>query len=311
MARIRSIKPEFWKDGKISRLTYGCMAFFIGLWNFCDDEGKCRADIDTIANSLPVFKKREIIWHVSALLREGLISISSDDHLDDISTLSYTHRGIIHGLSTHHHWIIVVSWHHQRISKPIHPKISINDLKDITPRVPQFGAEWYTRDRIGKDRIGKDKDRIYKETQEATEESNKPKIKRQKQSNVDEPPDGVRSPTVLIWDAYSKAYGDLYGKPPVRNAKVNSVISSLHKRLGDEAVEVVKFYLTHKKRYYVEKCHDIAACLQDAEALHTQWVRGRAVLSTEANQVEKSQAIKNTWDFVAEKLEREKNEKNI
>lgn len=39
MARIRTIKPEFWTDEKIISLPYVARLFFIGLWNFCDDHG--------------------------------------------------------------------------------------------------------------------------------------------------------------------------------------------------------------------------------------------------------------------------------
>lgn len=39
MARIRTIKPEFWTDSKILRLTIPARLFFIGLWNFADDNG--------------------------------------------------------------------------------------------------------------------------------------------------------------------------------------------------------------------------------------------------------------------------------
>lgn len=39
MARIRTIKPEFWTDEKIVQLPFSARLFFIGLWNFADDEG--------------------------------------------------------------------------------------------------------------------------------------------------------------------------------------------------------------------------------------------------------------------------------
>lgn len=39
MARIRTIKPDFWTDEKIVQLPYEARLLFIGLWNFCDDEG--------------------------------------------------------------------------------------------------------------------------------------------------------------------------------------------------------------------------------------------------------------------------------
>lgn len=40
MARIRSIKPEFWTDEKVVSLPPLARLFFIGLWNFADDEGR-------------------------------------------------------------------------------------------------------------------------------------------------------------------------------------------------------------------------------------------------------------------------------
>ena len=39
MARIRSIKPEFWEDEQIAQLPYPCRLFYIGCWNFADDFG--------------------------------------------------------------------------------------------------------------------------------------------------------------------------------------------------------------------------------------------------------------------------------
>ena len=39
MARIRTIKPEFWVDDEIVELGPWTRLLFIGLWNFVDDEG--------------------------------------------------------------------------------------------------------------------------------------------------------------------------------------------------------------------------------------------------------------------------------
>jgi len=39
MARIRSIKPQFWTDEKIGKLPIAARLLFIGLWNLADDEG--------------------------------------------------------------------------------------------------------------------------------------------------------------------------------------------------------------------------------------------------------------------------------
>lgn len=39
MARMRMIKPKFWEDTKIGKLTWGARLLYIGLWNFSDDLG--------------------------------------------------------------------------------------------------------------------------------------------------------------------------------------------------------------------------------------------------------------------------------
>lgn len=44
MARIRSIKPEFWEDEKIAKLSMPCRLFYIGTWNLADDAGVLRAN---------------------------------------------------------------------------------------------------------------------------------------------------------------------------------------------------------------------------------------------------------------------------
>ena len=40
MARIRTIKPEFWRSPDIAELTFFERLLFIGLWNLADDEGR-------------------------------------------------------------------------------------------------------------------------------------------------------------------------------------------------------------------------------------------------------------------------------
>jgi hypothetical protein len=44
VARIRSIKPEFWQDEKLARLPRDTRLLFIGLWNLADDEGRLRGN---------------------------------------------------------------------------------------------------------------------------------------------------------------------------------------------------------------------------------------------------------------------------
>jgi hypothetical protein len=39
MARIRTIKPEFWTDEKIVECSFEARLMFIGMFNFADDKG--------------------------------------------------------------------------------------------------------------------------------------------------------------------------------------------------------------------------------------------------------------------------------
>ena len=39
MARIRTIKPEFWTSEQIVECSPMARLLFVGIWNFCDDHG--------------------------------------------------------------------------------------------------------------------------------------------------------------------------------------------------------------------------------------------------------------------------------
>lgn len=44
MARIRTIKPEFWEGEKLAKLPVHARLLFIGTWNFADDNGALLAN---------------------------------------------------------------------------------------------------------------------------------------------------------------------------------------------------------------------------------------------------------------------------
>ena len=52
MARIRSVKPDFWADEKVGALSPLARLAFIGSWNFADDEGLLRWSPEYLAASL-------------------------------------------------------------------------------------------------------------------------------------------------------------------------------------------------------------------------------------------------------------------
>ncbi len=93
-----------------------------------------------------------------------------------------------------------------------------------------------------------------------------------------------------IWASYSKSYVDKYRVEPTRNVSVNSKIKQLADRLGNDAPDVVSFYLTHNDSLYLKSLHSIGPCLSHAEALHTQWKRGRAITSNDISRFQKVSA---------------------
>lgn len=56
--RIRQVKPEFWKDEPISRLSDGARLFYIGLWQIGDDSGWLRWNVSEIGAELYPYRAR-------------------------------------------------------------------------------------------------------------------------------------------------------------------------------------------------------------------------------------------------------------
>jgi hypothetical protein len=104
-----------------------------------------------------------------------------------------------------------------------------------------------------------------------------------------------------IWQSYFDAYTLRYGVEPVRNGRINAQVSQLGKRLGADAVEVVKFYLTHNDGFYLKNSHAIGLCLKDAESLHSQWKRGVTITASKVKQFEKQNSIQETIEALTQR----------
>lgn len=52
MARIRTIKPHFFKSYDVTQLSYRARLTWIGLWTYCDDDGRGRDDARLIKGEL-------------------------------------------------------------------------------------------------------------------------------------------------------------------------------------------------------------------------------------------------------------------
>jgi len=133
VARIRSIKPEFWTSSKILECSTNARLLFIGLWNFSDDTGRHPWQLKQIKAEIypgDPFTENDILGMLSELSKNNLIMkylVDSNEYL------------LVHG------------WDHQRIDKPQpskYPPPLMDDSGNILGTLPP--------DRIREDRIGKD-----------------------------------------------------------------------------------------------------------------------------------------------------------
>lgn len=120
--------------------------------------------------------------------------------------------------------------------------------------------------------------------------------------------------TKETWDAYEKAYDELYHVPPLRNASVNSMMVKVVKNIGTEdSPGVAAFYLTHRHSFYVSNGHSINLLLRDCSKLHTEWLTKTKIHARDASEADRISSNNSMYDriganYEAMKAERQKNE---
>lgn len=279
MARIRSIKPDFGTDGKIARLPDSTALFFILLWCQCDDFGYFTLDTKELALKTGRWRSQGVQRMLRSLSERGLVRVSGGSGVGQ-----------------------VMGWDHQRIKDKRASKW--NDSTIVWDEIENdaAGSSFF---RPGEDRRGEERNplraagaKLPPDSATAGAQSPEPEIQfgpsRQKggKKKQENPNSDLNR---RIWESYAAAYSKRWRKDPVRNAKVNSNVAQLALRLGEDAIGVVEFFVLHNDAFYVKKTHDIGLCLSDAETLHTQWVRGRAITGTDVKQFEKQQQNANLF----------------
>ena len=89
MARIRTIKPEFWTDETIVRLPFQARLLFIGMWNFADDTGALEYSPDRIGlQVLPAEHDCDISGLIDLLVASGLVDYWVDENGTQAVTIS-------------------------------------------------------------------------------------------------------------------------------------------------------------------------------------------------------------------------------
>lgn len=163
MARIRSLKPEFWTNEQVMNLSSAARLAFIGMWTFSDDGGNHPASARTL--KAEVFPSDDVTAvNVQALVDEmvdqGLVALYSA------------------GPKTYWH---VTGWSHQRIEKPTYKypvfpgsdaaaglayvdastngRRVVVDHSTINPRGLDPGVEWSGVEGKGKETEKPDKSR--------------------------------------------------------------------------------------------------------------------------------------------------------
>lgn len=118
MARIRSIKPEFWSSEQVMDCSPMARLLFIGVWNFCDDGGNHTASAKTL--KAEIFPGDDI---QSSNVQRLLDELSSNNL---IVLYSAAGKDYIH----------VTGWHHQKIEKPTFKHPPFSEDKSAPPRRP-------------------------------------------------------------------------------------------------------------------------------------------------------------------------------
>lgn len=94
----------------------------------------------------------------------------------------------------------------------------------------------------------------------------------------------------VFWEWFDAAYQARYGTTIPRNAKTNSHVKELIKRLGREAPGVARFYVQNVNEAYVtRRMHTLELLVKDAEVYRTQWVTGRTMTAGRARQIDSTQ----------------------
>ena len=89
MARIRSIKPDFWTDEKVVELSAFARLLFIGLWNFVDDDGRVVFSQKKLKMQIFPSDSIDISELFGEIRREKLISIYVVDSIEYLQIVNF------------------------------------------------------------------------------------------------------------------------------------------------------------------------------------------------------------------------------
>lgn len=286
MARIRTVKPEFWTSEQVVECSLVARLLFIGMWNFCDDGGNHPASEKSI--KMQVFPGDESISSAD-------ISAMVDELMDAGLVIEYESGG-----KSYWH---VTGWHHQKIEKPNikHPAfydslaVSRRPVADQSPNgcLPVDPVrEGSVRESKGEECSGEDGNSCRDVGFARHADADTSKKEKATAANR------------ATWNAYSAAYKNRYNAEPVRNQQANGIIAKFVKAVGqDDAPLIARYYVNLNNEFYIRKMHDLKMLIGDAQAIRTQWMTNRNVTASSARSMDKAQAsLSSVDDYLRQKF---------
>lgn len=292
MARIRSIKPDFFRHSGLYRLEIEAglpiRVAFAGLWTAADREGRFRWDPDALKLDALPYDNVDFSRVLDALVERGHIVKYASDGREFGWIPSWSEHQVINN----------------RESASALPDFhECEDISSTCTRGPRVIDATPTRlvhaQGEGKGREGEEEGKGV-----ATQP---PAAPRPRPARVDRPKLDAPSPSAPTWEAYATAYSRRYGSEPVRNAKVNGQLAQFVSRIGAaEAPSVAAFFVGHKSQYYLSRMHAVDCLLKDAEKLRTEWATNRQMTQTRARQEDQTAANGNVFQaLIDEELAKE------
>lgn len=292
MARSRNIKPAFFKNYELADQGSIAQVLFAGLWCMADREGRLEDKPRLIKAELFPYYECDVNGYLTQLARLGFVSRYMEDGVAVIQVLNFKKHQSPH------------STEKTSTLPEFNPETSRKYLSALDNGEPTVNPP--------KHNDGNRPDSLIPDSlipSSLIPSSLIPEVPAAEVSapaQKSKPAQQHPSAAAYVWEAYSTAYFNRYGTEPVRNAKVNSQLSQLVKRVGEsEAPSVASFYVGHQSSYYVSRMHPVDCLLSDAEKLRTEWATGRRMTNTKAQQTDKTATNLGAFQALIEAAEAE------
>lgn len=285
MARIRTIKPEFFRHEGLQDLEAenpgSCvMLVFAGLWGHCDKAGRFEWKPRMLKLDILPFIEFDMGGTLALLCEAGFLRKYEIDGKQYGEIYSFEKHQRINGKEA------------QEPEKHPAPRDEAQEVNKGS-NGEATGKHLPAQEGKGKEEEGKRKGTEYTGPPSTEEVELLPAV-----ADATSPAKAPRADTALqaacreTFREYQQAYAARYGAPHVDNAKVRSQIKQFVQRIGrDESPLVAAWYVQHPGAKYVASMHGMDCLLKDAEKLRTEWATGRVVTSTAARQSDRRGAM--------------------